>query len=296
MSYNGGVILLQHNEFRDRGMFFKKLKAWYKSKRIRLSPYVFNEAYSKKQVIESHANTVETLGLGSSFCARNFNTDMIPNAINFGITDQDLYTTAWLCQKYLPTLSNLKKVIFFYGIFSPGHELAKTRNEKTVAIHHYVFGVPYNVDYLPKYKKAYLHRLKKNKKASLSVSGYIPTLKEVDPNPIAPEERVKGHLKNNARGTNQTRHLENIYKLCKQGGVPLYIVITPVRHDYIKALGDKEDSDLFKELFDFTKKNHIPVLNKLRDSSFQEDEFYDSDHLNRKGAIHLTQDIIAFIK
>ena len=73
-------------------------------------------------------------------------------------------------------------------------------------------------------------------------------------------------------------------------------MITPVRHDYIKALGDKKDSDLFKELFAFTKKNHIPVLNKLRDSSFQEDEFYDSDHLNRKGAIHLTQDIIAFIK
>ncbi|MBP5344534.1 MAG: DUF1574 family protein [Alphaproteobacteria bacterium] len=277
-------------------MFLQKLKAYYKSKRIRLSPYVFNEAFAKKQAIEAQAHTIEVLGLGSSFCARNFNTDMVPNAVNLGTTDQDLYTTDWLFQKYLPTLLNLKKVVFFYGVFSPGHELEKTRSEKTVAIHHYVFGVPYNVDYLPKYKKAYLHRLKKAKRTSLPASGYIPTPQDFNPHPMDLEFRVNSHLKNNRRGTNQTRHLGNICKLCKQKGIALYVVIAPVHKDYIRALKSIKDKTLFKELFALTQKNHIPVLNKLRDKSFKENEFYDCDHLNKQGALHLTQSILNFIK
>ena len=142
-------------------MLFQQLKAYWKKKRIRLSPFVFQEAYCKKQGLEANAEKIQILGLGSSFCARSFNTDLVPDAFNFGTTDQDLYTTHFLFKKYLPLMKNLKKVIFFYGVFSPGHELAKTHSEKTVAIHHYVFGTPYPVDYLEKYKKAYLHRLKK---------------------------------------------------------------------------------------------------------------------------------------
>ena len=199
-------------------MILQKLKAYWKAKKIRLSPFVFEESYSKKTALEQHANTIEILGLGSSFCARSFNTDLIPNAFNLGTTDQDLYTTDFLFRKYLPLISNLKKVVVFYGIFSPGHELIKTRSKKTMAIHHYVFGVPYQVDFLSKYQKAYLHRLKKMKNALRSETGYILPKQDVNPQPTDIITRVQSHLKNNNRGTNQTRYLENIYRLCLMGG------------------------------------------------------------------------------
>ena len=272
-----------------------KLKLLFRKKRKRLSPWVFEEAYSKKQALESHADTVQILALGSSFCARSFNTDLVPNAINLGTTDQDLYTTDFLFEKYVSSLPKLKKVLFFYGIFSPGHELEKTRSEKTVAIHHYVFGVPYKVDYLSSYYKAYLHRLKKYKKPA-STSGYIPTKRDFDRHPLDPVMRVGLHMKNNDRGTNQTRHLEHIYKLCHKRGIKLYVIIAPVRHDYTAALSGHTDDELFHELFAFTKKSKVPVLNVMHDKSFKDDEFFDSDHLNRKGAIHMTEIIKRFIR
>jgi len=80
------------------------------------------------------------------------------------------------------------------------------------------------------------------------------------------------------------------------GGVKLYVVISPVREDYLKALNGKQDKELFKELFAFTHKNQIPVLNKMRDTSFKNDEFFDCDHLNKKGAQHMTRLISDFIK
>ena len=276
----------------------KKLKLWWKNKHVRLSPFVFKEAYYKKQGLEAKASDIKILGLGSSFCARSFNTDLIPNAFNLGTTDQDLYTTHFLFQKYLPSLKNLKKVIFFYGIFSPGHELAKTHSEKTVAIHHYVFDVPYPVNYLEKYKKAYLHRLKKILKFSQipNKNGYIVPPKEINQNPQDLTYRIQSHLKNNNRGTNQTRYLEQIYQLCKQHHIKFYVAISPVNQSYIDALGDETDEHLFRELYTFTQKEHIPVLNEMRNKSFPDEEFFDCDHLNRNGAIHFTKLLLDFIK
>ena len=277
-------------------MILKRIKNWLRRHRKRLSPYVFEEAYIKKQGIEAKADTIQILGLGSSHCARDFNTDLIPNAFNLGTTDQDLYTTEFLFRKYLPNLKNLKKVIFFYGIFSPGHELIKTNSEKTVAIHHYIFDIPYQVPYLSEYQKAFKHRMKKAHKIPPSVSGYLPTDLDVSRHPLNPEVRAKSHLKNNNRETNQTKHLENIYQLCKKAGVVMYVVIAPVRHDYVAALGDETDEHLFRELFAFTNKQHIPILNVMRDSSFTDDEYFDCDHLNRKGALHLTKLVQKFIE
>ena len=276
-------------------MIFQKLKAYWKSKRKRLSPFLFGEAYYKKQILENNLDQIKILALGSSLCARSFNADLIPNSINFGMADQDLYTTHWLFAKYLPHMIKLKKVIYFYGIFTPGHELEKTHQEKTMAIHHYIFGVPYHVNFLKKWHKAYMHRLKGIQRATVT-SSYNPPSNNFDTHPANPNGLALAHLKNNNRGTNQTRYLEQIYQLCKTHDIKLYVAIAPVRKDYIQALGDETDEHLFRELFAFTQKEHISVFNKMRDTSFTDTEFFDCDHLNYTGASHFTQLLSDFIK
>ena len=94
-------------------MFLKKIKIWLKNTRIRLSPFVFQESYYKKKWLEDNAAKIQILGLGSSFCARSFNTELVPLSFNLGTTDQDLYTTHFLVDKYLPLMKNLKKLSFF---------------------------------------------------------------------------------------------------------------------------------------------------------------------------------------
>ena len=165
-----------------------------------------------------------------------------------------------------------------------------------MAIHHYVFGVPYPVDYLEKYKSAYLHRVKKEKHTPQIQSGYIIPQDEKHPNPGETVARVQSHLKNNNRETNQTRYLEQIYHLCQQHKIKFYVAIAPVRKDYIQALGNETDKHLFRELLAFTKRAQIPVLNEMRNPTFTEAEFFDCDHLNRAGANHFTEILLDFIK
>lgn len=69
-------------------------------------------------------NTVETLVLGSSHARVSFIED--EKSINMGIDAQDLYYSYKLLEKYIHTIPNLKNIILYYGIFSPGHELDKS--------------------------------------------------------------------------------------------------------------------------------------------------------------------------
>lgn len=276
-------------------MLFSKIKTLFKIKRKRISPAVFKEYYFKKRALEEQISKIKILAMGSSYCAQSLNTDLIDDAFNLGTIDQDLYTTHFLFKKYILQIQKLKKLLIFYGVFSPGHELEKTHSFKKVACYHYVFGIPYNVDYLIQYEKSYLHHLKKIYMNFKSSTGYLPPDQAFAKKPISAKIRVQSHLKNNQRGTNQTRYLDDIYKICQQRDIKMYVIIAPVRSDYIKALGDRTDKELYHELFEFANKRKVPVMNAMRHPDFSDEEFYDCNHLNAKGAIHFTKLVKEFI-
>lgn len=125
--------------------------------------------------------------------------------------------------------------------------------------------------------------------------GYIPSDNDFSIKQGDTSTLVSKHLKNNQRGGNQTRHLEEIFNLCHQNSIKLYVVIPPARKDYLENLNNHKKEDLYKECFDFTSKNQIPLLDAMNDESFKDTEFFDCDHLNRIGAEHLTELINKFI-
>ncbi len=275
-----------------------KLKQYLKSFRYHISRHVFAEALLKKNGLKRRAHEIEILAMGSSHCTRGFDPNLLKNAYNLGVMDQDLYTTHWLFNHYINSLKSLKHLILFYSMHSQGHELAKTKSFKTMAIHHSVFGVPYPVKEVSKWTRAIKHRFKTFNDTNTNYddfNGYILDVREIRPVPV--EFRVFHHLKENKRPSKQNYHIFDIGKECKKRGIKLCIVIAPVRSDFIKELrkSNLSDKDLFDDIFMWCRKNNVPILRELRSSNYHWDDFLDSDHLNPKGAKKLTKKIAKLI-
>lgn len=279
---------------------YKAIKKFIRSKRHRLSRHLFAESILKKRGLEYRANEIEILGIGSSHCTRGFDTDMLDKAFNLGVVDQDLYTTHWIFDQYLDKLPQLKKVVAFYSIHSQGHELCKTQSFKNTAVSHYVFGVPYHVNWLKQWEKAAKHRFKKFDDSHIdykSFSGYIPEKKNLNVIPMGPEARCAHHLRENKRFVKQNHHLYEMAEECQERGIQFFVVIAPARSDFLKELDRQKanENDLFHDLYKWAKEKKIPVLNELKGKGYEWDDFSDTDHLDISGAKKLTQKIAKFI-
>ena len=286
-------------------MLFSSLKKIIKKRlrtmRRRLSKHLFAESMLKRRGIEARLDDIEILGIGSSHCTRGFDSDMIDKAFNLGVVDQDLYSTHYIFDQYIDEFKNLKHVIAFYSVHSQGHELCKTSSVKNTVVSHYVFGVPYNVDYLKKWRRAVQHRFKTFDDSNIdykTFSGYVPEKKNPNVTPPTPEFRCAHHLRENRRIIKQNHHLFKMAEVCQKKGIQFSIVIAPCRSDFLKELEKYHfcDEELFYEVFHWAKENNVPILNELHATDYEWDDFYDCDHLDISGAKKLTKKIADFIQ
>lgn len=89
-------------------------------------------------------------------------------------------------------------------------------------------------------------------------------------------------------------YLEDLARLCEENGIELWLVNTPVHADYLEGVPPKfmEAVDrIGKEL----EKDGIRYLNLSR-MPFADDEFYDYDHLNRKGSLRFSSFLSAMVE
>ena len=98
-------------------------------------------------------------------------------------------------------------------------------------------------------------------------------------------------MKNNRRNNNQTEYVKKAAELTRQKKHNLLIVIPPARSDYTKLLPPLEE--LFPDLLPL--KNDIRILSFLNDGDFSDSDFCDTDHLNKNGAVKLTEKIRKYL-
>lgn len=259
----------------------------------RLSKQLFFDCMTKKKGIIQRINDIQLLILGSSHAKWGFDSNMVQNSFNLGTDNQDLYSSYTLLKSYAPKMKNLKSVILFYSLFSPGFELAKTRSYRDICLHHYIFDIPYTSNCIKKYKRAYKHRLKKFEDSMINYkkfSGYIPTNTIEEQNETHVRDRVNRHVRENQRKPSQHIYLDKILKLCRDYGVKLTIVIAPLRKDFIDILLSENYSidGLFKDVHHWAQQNEIPIKNYIGSLQFGNLNFKDCDHLNASGASILT--------
>ena len=261
---------------------------WYRLKKHfnLIPPTPFSVVLEKKRLLSGMRDTVETLVLGSSH--GDFDFHAAGNEFNFCISSQDLYTSYEIYKKYAD-LKNLKTVILFYSVFSPGFDQEMTNDREAPVIYKTLLDIPYRHPERNNYEKtekAFLKYARSDKyyydhmdaRGNFDHSSFISSDIASDV-----EKRVIGHLKNNARENRQTKYVAEMRKLAEERGHTFAVVIPPARSDYMQRMPPRET--VFKDLFAL---KDVRVLDYFGSPDFSDDDFGDMDHLNLQGALKLS--------
>ncbi len=261
-----------------------------RSKIISIRPSIntdfFDELILKYDELQLKKENIDTIVLGSSHAAAGFIPKQFSiTAFNLASASQDLYYSCQLLKYCQKELKNLKNIYLFYSVFSSGFELQKTNEKERCAFFKFLFNIPYKYDTDNKleyfYKQTYSY-YKKNKK-NIDTNGYIEQ-KNFFPSDYPINERAKTHLRENQRENNQMDYLQKIIEICTRDNINLKIIIPPLRNDFYNLLPD--ENILFAKLY---QQDNLPeIFSFWKNEIFMDSDFGDFDHLNKQGAIKLT--------
>jgi hypothetical protein len=266
----------------------KFLKKILKINTISLDEDWGRRLFYKKVGLLNRAQNIETLVLGSSHGDYGFDSNLCENSYNMCYTSTDLYCCYELYKLFAFQMPNLKNIVLFYSVFSPGFELEKTNEYQIAVFFKLLFNIPYKERYyLKKFEKKFSNFLKSISEENVhnNYLGYDKLNIFFDED-YGALKRAKTHLRENLRGNDQTKYVEKILHLTKENRHDLIIVISPAREDYRNSL--PEFDELFKDLNSI---KNIKVLNFYNDNDFDNNDFGDFDHLNHNGAKKLTMKI-----
>jgi len=251
-----------------------------------------DDIYQKTEGLFRCKDSIDVLALGSSHGAFGFKAQL--NEFNFCTASQDLYYSWKLYESLAVELPQLKTVMLFYSVFSPGFELERTGELGRCEYYFSILGIPY--------KTKEIQEKKGNKNIRTLWEGYAkkhPLLLSQDYRgnevlqktmKISLEERVQAHLKHNRRNNGQSRFLEQMKFRAEQCGHRIVVVIPPFRKDYVEKVG------AFDEVFSELKNiNNLGFLNFYNDETFTAKDFVDMDHLNPVGAEKLSQKLRRYL-
>lgn len=240
---------------------------------------------------KENQNEITTLIFGSSHGLYGYHAE--GSEFNLCDVSQDLYYSY-----HLYALScdfpQLKTVIFFYSVFSPGHMLEKTAENLKCLFYKELYHIPYR--FLPdnafSIEKWQFDKFMRTFELSSDPSKKNGNCEKYTffPATVSAEERVTGHLKNNKRKESQNNFISQAARLAAGKGHRFVIVIPPFRSDYCKCLPASEE--MFSELLCIMKQEkNIELINFINDPDFTDTDFGDTDHLTLDGALKLTKKI-----
>lgn len=269
------------------------LRAWRMARKpvdVLMRPY--RADVMKKLAFEREAPRVHTLVLGSSHAYNGYLASA--GEFNYGLCNCDLYHACALyrvfCERGLADA--ICTVVLFYDVFSPGFVMEKTSRGALAIPYRHLWGVPYQsplrIDHRT-IERRVAGRFADAQKVEIP-EGYLgnAVFHRGDKSPPKVQDRVRTHLRHNARPDDQTRHLDVLCSCCRARKQRLFIVIPPVRRDYA-ALLTKSPDELFASLFAFAAREGVEVLDLTNDPAFDAADFLDCDHLARQGAEKLTE-------
>lgn len=249
---------------------------------------------AKTTALLQKAEKIEILCCGSSHADYGFCPSVFPqNAFNFGSASQDLRTSAALVEKFSQKLPRLKHVILFFSVFSPGCYLAKTNEAFRSVVFEQVLNIPTPDDCRlseKEQKRIYNNLCKENGiDSQVDEFGFNSSMPGFD---VSAEERTRTHLRENLRKPNQIRYVEEIVSRLTKS--ELIVVIPPARADYRALLPERKE--LFASLFELQNlRNDFRIADFFEDCDFSDDDFADTDHLNKNGAFKLSQKILGHL-
>jgi hypothetical protein len=250
---------------------------------------------AKRAMFEQACDTLETIVLGSSHGDYAFDPAFLPNSFNLCYRSMDLKHCYSLYQRTITASPNLKNVVLFYSVFSPGSMLERSPNEGDIGpLFSALFDldVEYQSERLTKLADALTQQLQKGMAATLieeaakldGYAGFMPSYKgAVEASEF--QSRLLSHIKHNYE-SGADYYLLKILGLANRLGHGVTIVIPPVTSTYRNALSTRS-STIFRELIEvvdlFPWTKPIKILNAYDDEAYEDSFFVDTDHLDARG-------------
>ena len=289
----------------ERNYYIFGKKIWTRMKKKDFSKLnktrKFDTLYTAKclRSLNAKINTAETLIIGHSHARLGFIED--EKSINFGIDSQDLYYSYMILDKYKNMIPNLKNVVLFFAIFSPGHDLILSPDTYRTIYYDIFMDIPYKNKLLV-YQYGCLELAKKVEKLKKYVN---ENLKNIPTDLMA--EKHKGNvtkeledrwinrwIKLNKLNT-EMHFVKNMLDICESKGLKLTIVLSPYNPRIKHRLPSCEEC--FGSLFEITKNySCVQILNTYDSDDFVEDDFLDIEHLDVSGAKKITNKINKIIR
>jgi hypothetical protein len=250
---------------------------------------------AKRVMLEQARDTLETIVLGSSHGDYAFDPAYVPNSFNLCYRSLDLKHCYSLYQRTITLCPNLKNLVLFYSVFSPGSMLERSPNEGDIGpLFSALFDleVEYQSERLTQLAQALTQQLQAGMAATLieetakldGYAGFLPNYKGA----VAANEfqsRLLSHIKHNYE-SGADYYLLKILALANRLGHGVTIVIPPVTSTYRNALNTRS-STIFRELIEvvdlFPWTTPIKVLNAYDDEAYKDSFFVDTDHLDARG-------------
>lgn len=291
---------------------------------IQAFQYNYDYYYLKNALsIATNSNTISIIS-GSSYGLFGIDTSLLSNAINLSLMSQDLYYSLkgiyYVCSKN----RNIKNIVLCVGYYCFFSDLSKTQNpdeiQRVSKVYNPLYADIHNCSLLPppinilyesdifdiqnildiytqgEYLKGYFHNERPRKKYATKIwddkskEWYQLSIGEKEE---AGKQRASLHNKNIKRENSLLENVklfQDFLRFCGSKNINLLLVVTPSTPYYLNCLLPDFKLIFYNILNEVDSVIHL--LDLAEDTTFLDEDFNDTDHLNKKGAQKLTQIIL----
>lgn len=249
-------------------------------KNIQFDRKLCEELWDKNVSLRNKCDRINTLVIGNSHLFYG----VIPKVFdipcfNLSVSSIDLFACWALLKKYGENLKNLKTVITCISVFSPGFDLTKTTEKWRCFYHKDLLGIPYDIDannleYTSWKQEARNRKTDNDYMGFNDQTGFFGQWNAKD--------RYVAHLKHFCRDESQLKYLSLINDWCAENKKRFICVITPHRADYVA----QSSQSIIRLLKNYVREYapYAEFYSFFDDPGFKDDDFGDTDHLNKIGA------------
>ncbi len=254
---------------------------------------------AKLKGLIKEGNQIEILITGTSHASDGINpAGFKQKAYNMAYGSQSILYDKEIILKYLPILPNLKYVLisidypslywgfnenidyFYYRYYGIN---IRNKNYIKQNFSQFLFG------YSPKPAMKLLANYYMHKNNDSLVDGYIGSegTDKGNLSDLSGKERVSVFEKD-IRSSEEHKfichELDTLISILKQHNITPILVTAPCYKTFTMFLDPKISNENQAFIFDLQKKYNVFYVNSQNDPSYQENDFYNNDHLNRAGA------------
>jgi hypothetical protein len=258
-----------------------------------------NPYKTKDSFMRNHGSEVETLILGSSHAYFGITPEfMDDHTFNLANSSQNYEYDYYLFSQYSPQCKNLRRLILaisYFSFFSKPYE--ETDAWDRVINYNIYMGLKRDM-LEPKYHfelfnpvvfvgkiKAALHHNVRNCDSRGWGTDYTAQSRMTDRFENIGIEAAKRHTMNTWEYRERNLgYVVRMIEYCKEHDCQVIFVTTPCHQTYADHLNKSQYNEMIRLTHNLSTKYDIPYLNYFDDSRFDENDFWDADHLDNVGA------------